>query len=113
MNREAAGHRPALQNKGLMDSLIFHNDRIAPLTEVHLSPGQTGLLMGWGVFTTLRIYRGIPFAFERHWARLTRDSERLEIEMPFQYASVRKAIIDLASQNYRPTGVPRVSFFKT
>ncbi|MBI4165042.1 MAG: aminotransferase class IV family protein, partial [Acidobacteria bacterium] len=95
-----------------MDSLIFHNDRIAPLTEVHLSPGQTGLLMGWGVFTTLRIYRGVPFAFERHWARITRDAERLEIEMPFQYESVRKAIMDLAAANHQLEGVARVSFVK-
>jgi branched-chain amino acid aminotransferase len=95
-----------------MDSLIFHNDRIAPLTEVHLSPGQTGLLMGWGVFTTLRIYRGVPFAFERHWARITRDAERLEIEMPFERENVRRAIMDLCAANHQPEGVARVSFVK-
>ncbi len=95
-----------------MDSLIYHNDRIAPLTEVHLSPGQTGLLMGWGIFTTLRIYRGIPFAFERHWARLVRDAEKLEIEMPFQYEKVRRAIADLCAANHQPEGVARVSFVK-
>ena len=53
-----------------MDSLIYHNDRIIPLTEARLSPGQMGLLMGWGVFTTLRIYQGVPFAFDRHWHRV-------------------------------------------
>jgi branched-chain amino acid aminotransferase len=95
-----------------MDSLIYHNDRIAPLREVHLSPGQMGLLMGWGIFTTLRIYRGIPFAFERHWARLLRDADRLEIEMPFDYDKVRRAIMDLATANHRPEGVARVSFVK-
>jgi len=95
-----------------MDSLIFHNDRIAPLGEVHLSPGQCGLLMGWGVFTTVRIYRGIPFAFERHWTRISRDAERLEIELPYTCEFVRKAIIDLAAANHQPEGVGRVSFVK-
>ncbi len=95
-----------------MDSLIFHNDRIAPLAEVHLSPGQTGLLMGWGVFTTLRIYRGVPFAFERLWARITRDAERLEIEMPFEFEKVRRAIMDLAAANHQPESMARVSFVK-
>jgi branched-chain amino acid aminotransferase len=95
-----------------MDSLIFHNDRIAPLTEVHLSPGQTGLLMGWGVFTTLRIYRGVPFAFERHWARIMRDAEKLEIEMPFERDNVRRAVVDLCAANHQPEGVARVSFVK-
>jgi branched-chain amino acid aminotransferase len=95
-----------------MDSLIFHNDRIVPLAEVHLSPGQVGLLTGWGVFTTLRIYRGVPFAFERHWARMRRDAERLEVELPYDYTKVRQSIMDLAAANQRPEGMARVSFVK-
>jgi len=95
-----------------MDPLIFHNDRIVPLKEVHLSPGQTGLLMGWGVFTTLRIYRGVPFAFERHWARMRRDAERLEVDLPYEYGEVRQAIMDLAAANQRAEGMARVSFVK-
>jgi branched-chain amino acid aminotransferase len=95
-----------------MDSLIIHNDRIASLKEVHLSPGQVGLLMGWGVFTTLRIYRGVPFAFERHWARMTRDAERLEIPLPYEYTKVRQVIMELAAANQRLEGMARVSFVK-
>jgi branched-chain amino acid aminotransferase len=95
-----------------MDALVFHNDRIVPLREVRLSPGQVGLLMGWGVFTTLRIYRGVPFAFERHWARMTRDAERLEVAMPYETERLAAAIRDLASANSRPEGMARVSFVK-
>jgi branched-chain amino acid aminotransferase len=95
-----------------MDSLIVHNDRIVPLEEVHLSPGQVGLLMGWGVFTTLRIYRGVPFAFERHWARMTRDAERLEVPMPYEMERVAGTIRDLARANSRPEGMARISFVK-
>jgi branched-chain amino acid aminotransferase len=95
-----------------MDSLIVHNGRIQPLQEVQLSPGQAGLLMGWGVFTTLRIYRGVPFAFERHWTRMARDAERLEIPFPFQQDDVRAAVLELARANHRPEGVARVSFVK-
>jgi len=95
-----------------MDPLIFHNDRIAPLSEIHLSPGQTGLLMGWGVFTTLRLYQGIPLAFERHWARMARDAARLEIDLPYQEKVVREAVIELGRANQRPEGAARVSFVK-
>ena len=95
-----------------MDALVLHNDRIAPLKEVHLSPGQVGLLMGWGVFTTLRIYRGIPFGFERHWARMTRDAERLAVPMPYEMDRVAGIIRDLARANSRPEGMARVSFVK-
>jgi branched-chain amino acid aminotransferase len=95
-----------------MDPLIFHNDRIKRLSEAHLSPGQVGLLMGWGVFTTLRIYRGVPFAFERHWARMVRDADRLEIPMPYEQELVRQAVVGLARANRRPEGMARVSFVK-
>jgi len=95
-----------------MDSRVYHNGHILPLSEVHLSPGQVGLLMGWGVFTTLRIYRGVPFAFERHWARMARDADRLEIPFPFDQDQVRKAVAELAIANHRPEGMARVSFIK-
>ena len=51
----------------MIHRFVFHNDRLLPVTEVRLSPGQAGLLNGWGLFTTVRIYEGIPFAFEQHW----------------------------------------------
>jgi len=95
-----------------MDRLIVHNDRILPLEEARLSPGQMGLLMGWGVFTTLRIYQGFPFAFDRHWARMTHDAERLGIPWTYQQAAVRAAIVKLAAANQRAEGVARVSFVK-
>ena len=95
-----------------MDPLIFHNDRIAPLKEVSLSPGQVGLLMGWGVFTTLRIYCGVPFAFERHWARMARDAVRLEVPLPYEQMAVRQAVVKLAQANHRPEGMARLSFVK-
>lgn len=75
-----------------MDPKVCHNGRILPLNEVRLSPGQVGLLMGWGVFTTLRIYQGVPLAFERHWARMARDAARMEIDFGYQESAVREAV---------------------
>jgi branched-chain amino acid aminotransferase len=95
-----------------MDSLIYHNDRIIPLAEARLSPGQMGLLMGWGVFTTLRIYKGIPFAFDRHWHRMAHDAERLGIALDYRQEDVRDAIVKLAAANRRPECAARLSFIK-
>jgi branched-chain amino acid aminotransferase len=95
-----------------MDTLIFHNDRIITLQQAHLSPGQVGLLMGWGVFTTLRIYEGRPFAFDRHWARMAHDADRLGMNLAHEEESVRLAVIRLAEANNRPEGMARVSFVK-
>jgi branched-chain amino acid aminotransferase len=95
-----------------MDSLIYHNDRLVPLSEARLSPGQMGLLMGWGVFTTLRIYEGFPFAFERHWVRMARDAERLGISFDYQQDAVWEAVVELAAANRRKEATARVSFIK-
>ena len=38
-----------------MHRYVLHNEDIAPAGEKILSPGQLGLLSGWGVFSTLRI----------------------------------------------------------
>jgi branched-chain amino acid aminotransferase len=96
-----------------MDRLIFHNDRILPLEEAHLSPGQVGLLTGWGVFTTLRVYQGIPFALERHWSRLAHDAGYLTMSLDdYGLTGLRKAVMELVRANQRPEATVRVSFIK-
>jgi branched-chain amino acid aminotransferase len=95
-----------------MDHFILHNERILPLEEARLSPGQMGLFMGWGVFTTLRIYGGRPFAFDRHWARMVHDAERLGMTLGRESEAVREAMVKLAEANRRPEGVARLLFLK-
>ena len=64
-----------------------------------LSAGQVGLLSGWGVFSTLRIVEGVPFALERHWARLTRDAAALHVPMPSDLGAVRRKLLELVEAN--------------
>ncbi len=94
----------------MMHRLIFHNDRILPLESVRLSPGQAGLLNGWGVFSTLRIYDGYPFAFERHWQRLVSDASRIELPLTFDPESVWKELLDLVRANQVKSGTVRIYF---
>lgn len=95
-----------------MDRLILHNDRVIPLSDARLSPGQAGFMAGWGVFTTLRIYRGSPFEFHRHWGRMTRDAARLGIEMMYGKSDVASGVVELARANNRPEGMARVWFVR-
>jgi len=86
----------------------FHNDRIVPIEKVRLSPGQAGLLSGWGLFTTLRIYEGEAFAFERHWRRLEKDAARTRVPFPFEPAKVRMHVRELLRANQVREGTARV-----
>jgi branched-chain amino acid aminotransferase len=65
-----------------MHRYLLHNDDIRDAAEHGLSPGQVGLLSGWGVFSTLRVYQGVMFAWERHWERMRRDAERMRVPFP-------------------------------
>jgi branched-chain amino acid aminotransferase len=92
----------------MIHRFVFHNDRLLPVTEVRLSPGQAGLLNGWGLFTTVRIYEGIPFAFERHWNRLQRDAERTHCPFPFEENVVRGQLAEVLHANQVREGAARV-----
>lgn len=92
----------------MIHRFVYHNDRLLPVEEVRLSPGQAGLLSGWGLFTTMRVIEGIPFAFERHWHRLARDAERTHCPFPFEAETVRKQLDEVLRANQVREGCARV-----
>src|ERR1700686_2283256 len=92
----------------LIHRLIFHNDRIVPVDEARLSPGQAGLMNGWGLFTTTRIFQGEAFAYERHWRRLEKDARRIRLPFPFDPAEVRRHLGELLAANHVVEGTARI-----
>jgi branched-chain amino acid aminotransferase len=78
---------------------ILHNGNIREASEPALSPGQAGLLSGWGVFSTLRVADGVLFAFERHWARIQRDAAAFHIPIPDDGEQVRRKLLELVEAN--------------
>jgi branched-chain amino acid aminotransferase len=91
---------------------ILHNDAIRGVSEPLLAAGQVGLLSGWGVFTTLRVQEGVLFAFERHWARLTRDAAALHIAMPGDPEEVRLRLLELVEANHAQNSTLRLDFVR-
>jgi len=87
---------------------VFHNDRLLPVEQVRLSPGQSGLMSGWGLFTTVRVVDGIPFAFERHWSRLARDAERIHCPFPFEAERVLARMGEVLGANKVREGCARI-----
>ena len=87
---------------------IFHNDRIVPIGKARLSPGQAGLLNGYGLFTTMRIFQGEPFAYERHWRRLEKDAAKIGLPFPFDAAVVRRQLGELLTANQVVEGTARI-----
>ncbi len=78
---------------------ILHNGRIRNADSPELFAGQIGLLAGWGVFSTLRVSEGALFAWERHWARMSRDAALLNVVMPPDASSVERDLLRLLEAN--------------
>lgn len=93
---------------GVIHRFVFHNHRLLPIEGVRLSPGQAGLLNGWGLFTTIRVVEGVPFAFERHWIRLERDAAKTHCPFPFDGEKVRGQLGEVLRANQVREGCARI-----
>jgi branched-chain amino acid aminotransferase len=92
----------------VVHSFILYNDQIREAAGGLLSPGQIGLLSGWGVFSTIRVADGVLFAWERHWARMQHDARLLRVPFPTDSEAVRRSLLRLVEANHAQTGTLRI-----
>ena len=62
--------------------MVWIDGRLADEAEARVSPFDHGLLTGDGVFETLHVYRGVPFAASRHLDRLARSAAGMRLPLP-------------------------------
>ncbi len=91
-----------------MHEFVLHNGRIQEATARTLSPGQVGLLNGWGVFSTIRVIDGVMFAFERHFERMRRDAIRMRIPFPESREEIENQLYRLIEANKARNATLRV-----
>jgi len=82
-----------------MHRFLLHNGAILDAHEKSLCAGQVGLLNGWGVFSTLRVADGVPFAFERHWERMQRDAAKVHVPFPTDAVELKAQLLRLVEAN--------------
>ncbi len=69
--------------------------RVAPVAETTISVADHGLTVGDGIFETMKVVDGVPFALTRHLRRLRRSAVALELDLPFDDAGFRAACDEL------------------
>ena len=62
--------------------IIWLDGALVPLADARISPLDHGLTVGDGVFETLRVYDGVPFAWRRHLRRLHASANGLGLGAP-------------------------------
>lgn len=93
-------------------ALLLHNGEIRDTREPLLKPGQVGYLNGWGIFSTLRVSDGVLFAFERHYARLQRDSARMRVPIPYSSDQLESLLMKLIEANRAYNATLRISIVR-
>lgn len=78
--------------------LWLHNGEYREATHGILSAAEIGGLNGAGVFETIPLYYGSPFALEDHWQRLVEGANRFGLPCP-TLESLARNIADLAERN--------------
>lgn len=92
-----------------MHPYLLHNESVHKTDEALLSPGQVGFMNGWGVFSTLRVTGGVLFAFERHYARMRRDAERMRVPFEVTPAELSRLLLELVRANKAEEATLRVA----
>src|SRR4051794_22959548 len=64
---------------------------------------------GWGIFSTLRVTAGVLFAFERHYARMRRDAERMRVPLEISPADLKRLLLRLVEANKAEEATLRVA----
>ena len=80
------------------EPVVWISGALLPVSDARVSPFDHGLLVGDGVFETVRVYDGAPFAMTRHLARLVRSATGLGLTTPDDGA-LRDAVAAVLSAN--------------
>ncbi len=75
-----------------MEGIIYLNGTLVPAQEAKISPFDRGFLYGYGLFETMRSYKGRVFRLDRHLARLRRSAAMLALASELEAYDLEQAI---------------------
>jgi len=82
-----------------MSKILFLNGDFLTSEAARIDPSDRGLLLGDGLFETIRCFQGRPFALDAHWKRLSKGADVLQIPLPLNCQELGQHISQLLSIN--------------
>jgi aminodeoxychorismate lyase len=89
--------------------IVFLNGSFVADDEAKISIFDRGFLYGDGLFEAIRIFRGRPFRWAHHFARLEQGAAFLKIRVPFAEAELREYVRELVERNQMPEALLRLT----
>lgn len=78
---------------------VYLNGRLQPISEARISPTDTGLLLGTGLFETLRAYERFVFRLDDHLSRLYGSAKALDIRIEESPEELARALAEAIQEN--------------
>lgn len=79
--------------------IVYLNGAYLPADEARVSIFDGGYMYGDGIYTTLRLYGGLPLDLGAHYKRLAQQTARLQISFALDLPRLKAAITELAARN--------------
>jgi branched-chain amino acid aminotransferase len=87
----------------------YVNGRVTPADKAVISIFDRGLVLGDGLFETLRATGGHPQFLDLHFKRLAKSAKRLRIALPIGEKSLRALVTDLCRRSRLDDAVVRIT----
>lgn len=89
-------------------NVVCLNGEFLPAAEARVSIFDRSFLYGDGVFETLRVYAGHPFAWTEHLDRLEQAADRIGLQVPVTREQLQAAARGLLQRNSQTEAILRI-----
>ncbi len=93
-----------------MHEFALFNQKIFAPEQINLSAISSAALYGKGIFTTLAIYDGKPFLWEKHWRRLNENAQKIGIDLVAE-SDLKASLFELIETNKIKNARARITLF--
>ncbi len=91
------------------DTFLWLNGALCPARSARIDPSDRGLMLGDGLFETIRVAGRVPRRVQQHLARLRHGAEQLGIPLPYGEAEILDAFTQTLEANALDTAVLRLT----
>ena len=81
-----------------LSGYAYCNGKIVDIAQVCIHPADQGFTLGHGLYETIRVERGKPFAFDSHYKRLSASARYFDLTIP-QKDELTEAVTRLLAKN--------------
>lgn len=87
----------------------YVNGKVTPASKAVISVFDRGLVLGDGLFETLRVRKGRPEFLDLHYRRFAKSARRLKLTMPVSEIELQKIISNLCRKSRFNDAVARIT----